>query len=235
MYSIRILLSLHSLDRFFMLNTNNDFHEVIKELRKNARISNLISITMTYVMVFILICSVVGTIAFQKQESSSNPINDLFESMMGKNIKDKEDEKINEYDSKNKIESQSFRDGRELQNMILALKTANAFVPLNNNASVANGVSNSIAKVVLTLTLAFFAIYSVKISIVFIKYYSQLSSHYSALAAAFIASNGDFDKAVKLVKVLSTAHISMGKAPDTIHENALKNLTKALAQLNRKD
>ena len=219
-----------------MLNPNTDFNEVIKELRRNARISNIISISMTYVMVFILIFSVAGTVAFQKQGSSSNPLNNIFEKMFEKNLTDGNAENVNKEGVENKIENQPLQKKLELENLIISLSdTVKAFEPLNNNASVANGVSNSIAKVVLTLTLAFFAIYSVKISIVFIKYYSQLSSHYSTLAAAFIASNGDFDKAVKLVKVLSTSHISMGKAPDTIHENALKNLTKSLAQVIKKE
>lgn len=191
---------------------------------------------MTYVMVFILIFSVAGTVAFQKQGSSSNPLNNIFEKMFEKNLTDGNAENVNKEGVENKIENQPLQKKLELENLIISLSdTVKAFEPLNNNASVANGVSNSIAKVVLTLTLAFFAIYSVKISIVFIKYYSQLSSHYSTLAAAFIASNGDFDKAVKLVKVLSTSHISMGKAPDTIHENALKNLTKSLAQVIKKE
>ncbi|HDL7489269.1 TPA: hypothetical protein PXN96_004291 [Yersinia enterocolitica] len=222
-----------------MLTPNNDFSEVIKELRKNAKISNLISITMTYIMVLILVCAVVGTIAFQKQDNSPSPIIQSIEKILNNDTSGNQVQNNNTSELEMKFAKESNKQRNDIQSFLAAVNSSvnkvNNLERINNDSFAVNGLSNSITKVVLTLTLAFFAIYSIKISILFIKYYSQLSSHYSSLAAAFIASNGDFDKAVKLVKVLSISHISMGKTPDTIHETALKNLTKAIAQITRKD
>ncbi|QMV54064.1 hypothetical protein [Ewingella americana] len=222
-----------------MLSPNNDFSEVIRVLHKNAKMSNMISIIMTYFMVVILLFSVVGIVHFQKQNDVSNPIFQLFERVFKSDADNKVVNKENASSLDYEFDNKSDQAKGDVRKFIESINSTTIKLQKLEEAidhpSLANGVSNSITKVVLTLTLAFFVIYIVKISIIFIKYYSQLASHYNSLAAAFIASNGDFDKAVKLVKVLSISHITMGKAPDTVHEAALKNLAKVITQVARKD
>ncbi|PHZ28042.1 hypothetical protein CS533_07225 [Yersinia bercovieri] len=194
--------------------TKNNFALAIDELHKNARRANMISISMTYFIIIVVMLMFSMSFYVQKNSSFSSPlanyITELFGNSFPKPAREVDDTNV----SADKIS--------------LLLKSIDSLEAKRINSNVAKGISDSISKLVITLSLAFFAIYAMKISIMFIKYYSQLSNHYNSLAAAFIASNGDFEKAIKLIEVLSSSHISMGKTPDTIYEDTIKTLTKAI-------
>ncbi|EOC0264882.1 hypothetical protein ACI0ZQ_002018 [Cronobacter dublinensis] len=201
-----------------------EIDSVVKSLKRQAKFAKYTSLALIYTL--ILVISFLFYNAYKINEKDTpvgllgNYITDI---LISKNALPQKTAKTDEEKSREARIEEFYSAGNSIGYALQSLK----------GSVITNQIAGAITSGVLTLTIIFMGLYTIKITLMFIRYYAQLSARYDTQATAFMAANGDIDKTIKLIEVLSTNEIRMGTAPESIYEKALDTVTKALA--TRKD
>ncbi|PVZ85493.1 hypothetical protein C9426_19675 [Serratia sp. S1B] len=89
-------------------------------------------------------------------------------------------------------------------------------------------IANGIISIIISISIFFFIAYSMKIMIVFIKYYMQLISDYENQRLSFILSNGNLDEFTKTLNNLRAYNIGFDKTPSMPQEKIILSLIEAV-------
>ncbi|QVK37454.1 hypothetical protein [Enterobacter asburiae] len=89
-------------------------------------------------------------------------------------------------------------------------------------------IADAITSIIVSLSILFFIGYVMKIMIVFIKYYMQLSNEYDNQKMSFLMSKGDINDFPKILDSLRTHNISFDKTPVMAQEKIILGLIDAL-------
>ncbi|PDO83389.1 hypothetical protein BK796_20675 [Kosakonia pseudosacchari] len=195
-----------------------EIYEVIKNLKHQARISKLISIALIYTLILVILLLFYNAYKMGDRNSPAGLLGDLISDTL---FAEKEPQKDTSNQSDKKLAVTEYQK--------LIERSTNSAMEALKGSIITNTVAKAITSAVLTLTIVCMGIYTIKITLMFIRYYAQLSARYESQATAFMAANGDIDKTIKLIEALSANEIRMGATPESIYEKALDTVTKALA------
>ncbi|EOY5383654.1 hypothetical protein ACP6OQ_003639 [Cronobacter dublinensis] len=193
---------------------------VVKSLKNQARIAKYTSIGLIYTLIVVISFLFYNAYKITEKDTPVGLLGGyITDILIGKNTPPQRTSKTGE--EKTRDEAMKELDSA-INNVASALEAFKGSV-------ITNQIARAITSGVLTLTIIFMGLYTIKITLMFIRYYAQLSARYDTQATAFMAANGDIDKTIKLIEVLSANEIRMGSAPESIYEKALDTVTKALA------
>ena len=89
-------------------------------------------------------------------------------------------------------------------------------------------LAESVASIVISLTLLIFVGFVMKASIMFIKYHMQIGNDYDNQKIAYLLSKGDIDVFEKTLGSLRTHNITFDKTPNLPQEKIIDGLISAL-------
>lgn len=89
-------------------------------------------------------------------------------------------------------------------------------------------LAESVASIVVSLTLLIFVGFVMKASIMFIKYHMQIGNDYDNQKIAYLLSKGDIDVFEKTLGSLRTHNITFEKTPNLPQEKIIDGLINAL-------
>ncbi|EOW6847786.1 hypothetical protein ACOZ2B_002828 [Cronobacter sakazakii] len=89
-------------------------------------------------------------------------------------------------------------------------------------------LADSVASIVISLTLLIFVGFVMKASIMFIKYHMQIGNDYDNQKIAYLLSKGDIDVFEKTLGSLRTHNITFEKTPNLPQEKIIDGLISAL-------
>lgn len=89
-------------------------------------------------------------------------------------------------------------------------------------------LAESVASIVISLTLLIFVGFVMKASIMFIKYHMQIGNDYDNQKIAYLLSKGDIDVFEKTLGCLRTHNITFEKTPNLPQEKIIDGLINAL-------
>ncbi|EMB2615594.1 hypothetical protein U8Z48_004388 [Escherichia coli] len=89
-------------------------------------------------------------------------------------------------------------------------------------------LAESVASIVISLTLLIFVGFVMKASIMFIKYHMQIGNDYDNQKIAYLLSKGDIDVFEKTLDCLRTHNITFEKTPNLPQEKIIDGLINAL-------
>ncbi|WP_312154034.1 hypothetical protein [Atlantibacter hermannii] len=196
-----------------------EIQAVIKNLQKQARTAKIISNALIYTLIFVIFILFYSAYTMNDRYSPAGIFGDYISDIIGKKVPDRRLAGAEYEKSLNENLKNLDAVNNEFQASIDALK----------GSIITNQISRAITSGILTLTVIFMGLYTIKITLMFIRYYAQLAARYETQVTAFMAANGDIDKTIKLIQALSSNEITMGAAPDSIYEKALEIVSKALA------
>lgn len=86
--------------------------------------------------------------------------------------------------------------------------------------------SQGFTLIAFSLSVIGIVILAIQISVMFIRYYSQLAEEYDSQALALMMSSGDPELAIKFANTFNAQKIHIGKTPQSVYEKALDTISK---------
>jgi hypothetical protein len=197
-----------------------EIQAVIKNIQKQASFAKYISLALIYTLIFVISFLFYNAYKMTEKDTPAGLLGDYISDVFFSKNAPARRVAITE-GPKNEDDT--------TKEMNLALKNAASAFEVMKSSLFTNEIAKAITSGILTVTVILMGLYTIKITIMFIRYYAQLSARYETQVTAFMAANGDIDKTIKLIQALSSNEIRMGTAPDSIYEKALDTVTKALA------
>lgn len=201
-----------------------DNEYILKTLDKRARSTRLIMITFVYIMLFSMMAVIAGIISLKA--NNNNSVNDIISNLFHKNTNDTDafiDKMIKK--SQNEINKTKTEINEGISDTAFNTK-----VILQGlfSKDPSEKIADAITSIIVSLSILFFIGYVMKIMIVFIKYYMQLSNEYDNQKMSFLMSKGDINDFPKILDSLRTHNISFDKTPVMAQEKIILGLIDAL-------
>jgi len=196
-----------------------EIQAVIENLQKQARTARNISNALIYTLIFVIFILFYSAYTMNGRDSPAGMFGEYISDIIGKKVPD------------HRLAGAEYEKSltENLKNLDAVNNKFQASIDALKGSIITNQISRAITSGILTLTVIFMGLYTIKITLMFIRYYAQLAARYETQVTAFMAANGDIDKTIKLIQALSSNEIKMGAAPDSIYEKALEIVSKALA------
>lgn len=201
-----------------------DNEYILKTLDKRARSTRLIMITFVYIMLFSMMAVIAGIISLKA--NNNNSVNDIISNLFHKNTNDTDafiDKMIKK--SQNEINKTKTEINEGFSDT--AFNTKIILQGLFSKDP-SEKIADAITSIIVSLSILFFIGYVMKIMIVFIKYYMQLSNEYDNQKMSFLMSKGDINDFPKILDSLRTHNISFDKTPVMAQEKIILGLIDAL-------
>ncbi|AHW93208.1 hypothetical protein DI57_02225 [Enterobacter asburiae L1] len=201
-----------------------DNEYILKTLDKRARSTRLIMITFVYIMLFSMMAVIAGIISLKA--NNNNSVNDIISNLFHKNTNDTDafiDKMIKK--SQNEINKTKTEINEGISDT--AFNTKIILQGLFSKDP-SEKIADAITSIIVSLSILFFIGYVMKIMIVFIKYYMQLSNEYDNQKMSFLMSKGDINDFPKILDSLRTHNISFDKTPVMAQEKIILGLIDAL-------
>lgn len=201
-----------------------DNEYILKTLDKRARSTRLIMITFVYIMLFSMMAVIAGIISLKA--NNNNSVNEIISNLFHKNTNDTDafiDKMIKK--SQNEINKTKTEINEGISDTAFNTK-----VILQGlfSKDPSEKIADAITSIIVSLSILFFIGYVMKIMIVFIKYYMQLSNEYDNQKMSFLMSKGDINDFPKILDSLRTHNISFDKTPVMAQEKIILGLIDAL-------
>ena len=204
----------------------SDYDEVLEILNKRAKSARLTIITLIYVLIVALTLVFLGI--FYTKNNEDTPLNKFISGII--NSKTKEQLQLEEYfqfatrsmesfiknKNENSTNSNPGKDSIKLGDRIWLEDTTSA------------KIADSIASVLLSLSLMIFIGFVMKAIMVFTRYYMQLGTDFENQKIAFVLSKGNNEEFNSILDNLRKHNISFEKTPNPPQEKILLAAIDAL-------
>ncbi|HCT2144804.1 TPA: hypothetical protein OTQ49_003002 [Raoultella ornithinolytica] len=220
-----------------MDDENKAYLETLKVLIARSRSTRIITITFIYVL--LLTAMLVLTGIFALKSKNNNPITNFISSIV---------DNSNEIHQAVNILDQYSKMRDSLKNTINEDKKHES--NLNNDATLkyrlqpgdfvlfkkdkSEKIADSIASILISLSVLLFIGYVTRILVIFAKYYMQLGHDYENQRIAYMLSKGDLSKFSTTLESLRDHHVSFDKTPPPPQEKIIAGLVEALSEAKSK-
>ncbi|ADU70716.1 hypothetical protein [Pantoea sp. At-9b] len=222
-----------SANYFYILNT---LDARAKKTRRNV-----------FVLIYFLIIVVAGVVlvAYNIKNTSNSPLANAISAAIDSSDKKQLAEFVQrtfkdqfQIDTKAKRETESELDDiknnidknieKMTRNDIDNRITANWLINSQPVKSTSEKIAESIASLVISLSVFMFIGYVMRVLLIFIKYYMQLGSDYENQQMAYMMSNGEHEMFSKNLELLRAHNINLEKTPSLPQEKIITGLLDAI-------
>ncbi len=206
----------------------NDYNEVLEILNKRARSARLTIITLIYVLIVALTLVFFGI--FYTKNNEDTPLNKFISEVM--NNKTKEQIQVEEYLKFATRSMASFKKNQDENSINPNTDPSKDSIQLGDRIwledTTSAKIADSIASVLLSLSLMIFIGFVMKAILVFTRYYMQLGTDFENQKIAFILSKGNNEQFNSILDNLRKHNISFEKTPAPPQEKILLAAIEAL-------
>ncbi|WP_407223672.1 hypothetical protein [Enterobacter roggenkampii] len=211
---------------------DKDFLNILNTLEKRTKYTRVATLTFVYVL-FISMIVVIGSVVSIKIRND-NAINQFVTGVLDKNktytgvyapdiphtIKERMDQPQNSatYDDEHKLTRKTLQPGD-----LITFKR-----------DTTDKIADGIVSIIVSFSILLFIGYVMRVSIVFIKYYMQLSNDYENQKVAFLLSRGKPDTFSQILDTLRNNTIGFDKTPKLPQEKIITGLIEAIGLAKQK-
>ncbi|MBK0124625.1 hypothetical protein IAE30_12805 [Pantoea sp. S61] len=218
----------------------NEYQEILRILDKRSRVTRLTLIILVYIL--ILAVGLVFLGIFYTKNNDNSPFGKLISSFMqSKSVQSESSERLlkilrtfneqnqeylkglNESNREESKDNNSYQ-GNERISRGSVMPGDSIFMRSNNSQNIAN----SIASVLLSLSLMIFVGFVMKAILVFIRYYMQLGTDFENQKIAYLLSKGEVGPFNDILMNLRKSNINFEKTPSLPQEKIILSLVNAL-------
>ncbi|YCI29829.1 hypothetical protein M1E08_02770 [Erwinia sp. PK3-005] len=215
----------------------NDYDHILYVLDKRANKLRRGVFVLIYFLVCVVACVAIVAYNIKKTPNSplANAISATLDSRKEKDIKVALDDFFNQLSStnlqagmvaKNTLDS-NVKESPESQDKICRPSQSfmdDWFIKSTPEKSASEKIAESIASIIISLSVFMFIGFALRTILVFIKYYMQLGTDYDNQKIAFMLSKGEHDKFSKTLSLLRECNINFEKTPPLPQEKIFNGL-----------
>lgn len=218
----------------------NEYQEILKILDKRSRTTRLTLIILVYILILAVGLVFIGIIYTKNNDNS--PFGKLISSFMHSNspqsessyrlikllrtINDQNQEYLANLNNLSNEVSKGNSSPKEIEEKLKRRVMPGDSIYMRSDNS--QNIANSIASVLLSLSLMIFVGFVMKAILVFIRYYMQLGTDFENQKIAYLLSKGEVSPFNDILSSLRKSNINFERTPSLPQEKIITSLIDAL-------